>query len=152
MPCRGFSERSTDRFRTLRTARGELNRRAGTGRGTARPRRGESRGSGRGQRRGDPRGPWRPDFPSFGCIVRLRDAAKDFRRKTVCPVHLVFEEGTVVFKNKKPLEAVLCPLSHFLHSPLFSRPLFLGFLFFFHVMPICREDPPADRPAGPRPS
>lgn len=51
---------------------------------------------------------------SLGCTDGLRGLSE----KAVRPVHLTFKEGTVVLKNKKPLEAVLCPLSRFLHPPL----------------------------------
>lgn len=66
--------------------------------------------------------------------------------ETVC-IHLLFEEGRVMFKNKKPLEAVVHPLSHFLHSALSPGPFFRLSFFLQHTR-TCRD---GDPPAGLRP-
>lgn len=72
-------------------------------------------------------------LPSFGCIDGFRSLAEDFSEETVCPVHLIFEEGTVVFKNTKAFGSSFVP-----PFPLLStRPLFQAIVFrlsfFFHT-------------------
>lgn len=97
-PCRVEISRETSKGR-LRTAGGNLNRRAGAGRGSARPRRGESRWSRKGGRRGEPRGAGEAGRPSLGCTAGF---GVQRGKEMLCPVHLIFRESTMVFKNKKP--------------------------------------------------
>ena len=67
----------------------------------------------------NPAGPARPAFPVWG--AQRASGSNGIRKRFVLFISIV-RESTVVFKNKKPFEAVLRALSRFLRSPLSPGP------------------------------